>query len=143
MAQMNKRPSGTKDNRSKQLEDELTGQIESQKALVETGRDEKKDTKYKQEANSAYRAFATKQGRRRRHPDRVLAQFAAISETTSNAESAWEKALMHEQERVEVPSDYTPKEDDMIANQSGLVTTAMQNYEASRAKLERYHLSGV
>ena len=45
MAQMNKKPSGTKDNRSKKLEDELTGQIESQKALVETGRDEKKDTK--------------------------------------------------------------------------------------------------
>ena len=50
---------------------------------------------------------------------------------------------MHENERTEVPSDYIPKEDDMIASQAGLVTTAMGNYEKSKAKLERYHMVGV
>ena len=138
---MNKKPEGVP--RNKALEQELIGDIEQQKALMETGRDEKKNNPFKKTANKAYRGFAIKQGVRRRHPDTVLAQFKAIVETTSNASSAWEKALMHEQQRVEVPEEYKAKDEDMIANQAGLVTTALDNFMASKSKMERYHLAGA
>lgn len=141
MAQMNKRPADVP--RRQELEKELIGEIESQKALVETGTDKVADgNKFHRDANRNYKGFAIKQGVRRRHPDRVLAQFAAIVDQTSNAQSAWEKALMHEQQRVEVPEEYKAKDAEMISNQVGLVTTALDNFAKSKSKFERVYSMG-
>lgn len=132
---MNKRPEGVP--RRKQLEDELVGDIVSQKSEVETGKYENTHTKHSRQAREQNKIFQIRQGRRRRHPDRVLAQFELITKQTENASSAWEKALMHEQQRVEVPSEYKAKDRGMVANQVGLVTTAMDNYIKSKGKFER------
>jgi Fe-S cluster assembly scaffold protein SufB len=135
MAQMNKRPAGV--SRRKELEDELVGDIIDKKQEVETGKYENTHTKYSRQATKSNRIFQIRQGRRRRHPDRVLAQFGQIVKETENASSAWEKALMHEQQRVEVPQEYKAKDSGMVANQVGLVTTAMDNYIKSKGKFER------
>lgn len=143
---MNKRPEKSVPNRIKDLEDELTGKVAMSQLDADTGKDTQKPgkstTKLHNDALREYRQFAIKQGRRRRHPKTVLAQFDAITKTTSNAESAWERALMHEQERVEVPQEYQAKDADMIANQVGLVTTALDNYMKSQNKFDRYSLAG-
>ena len=132
---MNKRPEGVP--RRKQLEDALLSDVVDHKTEVETGKYENTHTKFSQGAREANRIFQIKQGRRRRHPDRVLAQFDQITKETENASSAWEKALMHEQQRVEVPTEYKAKDSSMVANQVGLVTTAMDNYVKSKGKFER------
>lgn len=141
MAQMNKKPAGV--SRKDALEKELIGEIENQKQLVETGHSKNVENKFHNQEINAYRQFAIKQGIRRRHPDRVLAQFAQILKETTNASSAWEKAIMHEQQRVEVPSEYKPDTESFLANQTGLVTTALDNYVRSKGKFERTVLAGV
>ena len=66
-----------------------------------------------------------------------MAQFKLIVDQTENASSAWEKALMHEQQRTEVPQEYKAKDSGMVANQVGLVTTALDNFMKSKNKFER------
>ena len=132
---MNKRPEGVP--RRKQLEDELLSDIVAKKTEVETGKYENTHTKLSRNARETNRIFQIRQGRRRRHPDRVLAQFEQITKETEHASSAWEKALMHEQQRVEIPSEYKAKDRGMVANQVGLITTAMDNYIKSKGKFER------
>lgn len=132
---MNKRPSGV--SRRKELEDELVGEIVNKKQVVESGKYENTHTKTGRAAREQNRIFQIRQGRRRRHPDRVLAQFQQIVKETENASSAWEKALMHEQQRVEVPQEYKARDSGMVANQVGLVTTALDNYMKSKGKFER------
>ena len=139
---MNKRPAGVP--RKTALEKELIGEIEGQAQLVETGKDRVVDgNKFHRKNMAAYKQFSIKQGVRRRHPSRVLAQFAQIVKETSNASSAWEKALMHEQQRVEVPEEYKADSSSMTVNQTGLVTTALDNYTRSKGKFERTVLTGV
>jgi hypothetical protein len=135
MPQMNKRPAGV--NRRTELEDDLVGDIIDKKQIVETGKHENETTTFGKQHREANRIFQIKQGRRRRHPDRVLAQFKQIVDQTENASSAWEKALMHEQQRTEVPTDYKAKDSGMVANQVGLVTTALDNFMKSKNKFER------
>jgi hypothetical protein len=135
MPQMNKRPEGV--NRRTQLEDDLVGQIIDKKQIVETGKHENETTVYGKQQREINKIFQIKQGRRRRHPDRVLAQFKQIVDQTENASSAWEKALMHEQQRVEVPQEYKAGDSGMVANQVGLVTTALDNFMKSKSKFER------
>jgi len=140
MAQMNKRPQGV--SRRSELEKDLIGDITAKKALVDSGKD-RKDTPFNLNMRAENRAFQIKQGVRRRHPERVLSQFKAIVEETSNANSAWEKALMHEQERVEIPEEYKVSGGDMMTQQTGLVTTALDNFMKSKSKFERMHAAGV
>jgi hypothetical protein len=135
MPQMNKRPEGV--NRRTQLEDDLVGEIIDKKQIVETGKHENETTVYGKQQREINKIFQIKQGRRRRHPDRVLAQFKQIVDQTENASSAWEKALMHEQQRVEVPQEYKANDSGMVANQVGLVTTALDNFMKSKSKFER------
>lgn len=135
MPQMNKRPEGV--SRRTQLEDDLVGDILDKKQVVETGTYNNEHNTFGKNAREANRIFQIKQGRRRRHPRRVLAQFEQIVKETENASSAWEKALMHEQQRVEVPQDYKAKDSGMVANQVGLITTALDNYMKSKGKFER------
>lgn len=94
--------------------------------------------------NKKGRAFESRQGWRRRHPTRVLNQFAGVTNTTSSASTRWEEALVHGTKRVELPEDFRPKDDmDGMTNQIGLVTAALENYKASKNKLQRLHLVGV
>lgn len=44
---------------------------------------------------------------------------------------------MHEQQRVEIPQEYKPKDGGMVANQVGVVTTALDNYTKSKGKFTR------
>ena len=64
MAQMNKRPSGV--TRRGELEKELIGDIEEQKAKVEAGRDIV-DTPFSRQAAGATKQFQIKQGIRRKN----------------------------------------------------------------------------
>lgn len=132
---MNKRPSDV--SRKSELENELLGAITDQKEEVETGKFKNTTTSFSKGAREMNKIFQIKQGRRRRHPDRVLAQFEQIVEETTNAESAWEKALLHEQERTAIPQEYVAKDNGMVANQVGLITTALDNYARSKGKFER------
>lgn len=137
---MNKKPGAS---RRSELEKELIGDILTQQETTETGKDRSKDgNQFHRENLRDWRSFAIKQGVRRRHPTRVLSQYAQIVKETSNAETAWEKALLHEQERLEIPEEYKTS-DGMIANQTGLVTTALDNYKRSQNKFERTMLTGV
>lgn len=131
---MNKRPGKS---RRSELEGALTAQIIDQKESVDTGKFQNTHTKFSGAARSNNRIFQIKQGKRRRHPDRVLHQFQVIKQETEHAESAWEQALLHEQERTEVPMEYKTKDGGMVSNQMGLVTTALDNYTRSKGKLER------
>lgn len=64
--------------------------------------------------------------------------------TTSSASSLWEKALLYETKRVDMPKDFRPQGDsDGMVNQMGVVSTALDNYKASKNKFQRMHLVGV
>lgn len=137
---MNKRPSGV--SRRGDLEKELTAQIEGRQEVAEQGR-ETVATQINTRSAAAQQQFSIQQGVRRRHPERVLSQYAGISKETSNAESVWEKALMHEQARVEIPEEFKAQDAEMGVNQMGLVTTALDNYTRSKGKFARQFISGV
>lgn len=131
-------------NKRAALEKELIGDIEDKHAEIETGKDRMTFTDpARSMLVNKQRDMYIKQGIRRRHPDRVLAQFAGIKMDTSNAESAWEQAIMHEQDRTEIPEGYRVKGGDMIANQTGLITTALDNFQKSKNKFNRVLMPGV
>lgn len=94
--------------------------------------------------NTYGRALEIKQGWRRRHPQRVLNQFAGIADTTSSASSKWEEAMIWGTKRVELPEEFRPEGDsDGMSNQLGIVTASLDSYKASKEKLKRMHLVGV
>lgn len=136
---MNKKPQAS---RRSELEKELIGDIVDTQQQADTGKLHK-DNQYGKANRNAWKSFAIKQGVRRRHPTRVLSQYAQIVKETSNAESAWEKALLHEQERLDVPEEYKVTDGGMVANQTGLVTTALDNFKRSKNKFSRTLISGV
>lgn len=112
---------------------------------LETGRRHiNEGTKFQRDANRDNRRLGIVQGLRRRHPHRVLNQFDGVMKSTSSAAMTWEQAMIHETKRVELPKDFRPKDDmEGMSNQVGIVTTALDNYKASRAKFERMHLVNV
>ena len=133
---MNKRPQGQATSARDKLEKELIGDIENRKLTSDTGRSTGASP-YALEARNRNSMFSIKQGVRRRHPNRVLHQFQQVALETSNAETSWEKALMHEQTRTTIPEEYKAKDSDMLVNQMGLVTTALDNFKKSKEKLVR------
>lgn len=136
--QLNKTPASAVSNKRDALEAELTGKMEERKDQMDAGRfKHEKGDKLAQAARSKYKEFSIKQGRRRRHPSVVLAQFAEIAKQTSNAGSAWERALMAEHQRTTIPKDYKVKDTDMIASQIGIVQAAQDNYSKSRSKFDQ------
>jgi hypothetical protein len=141
MAQMNKRPERT--SRRGELEKELIGEITDEQTKAETGRFENTDDKYTLKKDRQQRTLSISQGVRRRHPDKVLHQYHTINRDTESAESQWEKALLHEDQRADVPEEYKIKQHDMIANQMGLVTVALDNYARSKGKFSRTQIVGV
>ncbi len=142
---MNKKPGDAGGDRRSQLEADLVGEEMGRRQEIETGRRHVNEgTQFQQQANRANRTLAISQGVRRRHPHRVLNQFHGINATTSSAASTWEQALVYETKRVELPKEFIPKgDDDGMVNQLGIVTTALENYKASKGKFSRLHLIGV
>jgi ribosomal protein L35AE/L33A len=143
MAQQNKKPSV--DSRRADLEKDLIGEELELKMEMETGRRHVNEgSKYQQRVRKQNKMLSIQQGFRRRHPNRVLNQYQGIVKTTSSASSLWEKALQYETKRVDMPKDFRPRDDtDGMVNQMGVVTTALDNYKASRNKFQRMHLIGV
>ena len=133
------------DSRRAELEADLIGDEAMHNSELETGRRHVNEgTKFQRDANRKNRHFQIQQGLRRRHPGRVLNQFAGVYKSTSHAKNQWEQALLYETKRVDLPKDFRPKGDtDGMVNQIGLVTTALENYKSSRGKFERMHLVGV
>lgn len=138
---MNKRPQGVP--RRTELEKELIGDITDEQTVAETGRYEHTNDQYTKASHKQNRRFAIQVGVRRRHPEKVLSQYHEINKGTESAQSQWEKALIHEDQRVEVPEEYKIKQHDMIANQMGLVGIALDNYVKSKGKFSRTQIVGV
>jgi hypothetical protein len=143
MAQQNKKPSV--DSRRAGLEADLIGEELELKTELETGhRHVNEGSKFQKRINRQNKMLQIQQGFRRRHPNRVLNQYQGIMKTTSSASSLWEKALLYETKRVDMPKDFRPQGDsDGMVNQMGVVSTALDNYKASKNKFERMHLVGV
>ena len=133
------------DSRRAELEADLIGDELDMRRELETGRRHiNEGTKFQQNANKVNRYLGISQGLRRRHPHQVLGQFHGIMKSTSSAAMTWEKAMIHETKRVELPKEFRPKDDmEGMANQVGIVTTALDNYKASKAKFARMHLVNV
>lgn len=135
MAQMNKRPdSGTSARES--LEKELMGNQIKDQVEKDTGRAHH-PTQYSSLIAQSSENFQIRQGTRRRHPLRVLQQYDGVYNTTSDAESMWEQALVHAHERVGIDDIYQPKGDvSMLNSQLGLVQASNVNSKKSTMKLE-------
>jgi hypothetical protein len=147
MVKMNKKveikASGS--DRSKTLETDLIGEETGQKQAMETGRRHVDEgTSFQRNANKANKMLGIQQGFRQRHPHSVLGQYDGVMKTTSTAASSWEKALLHETTRTEMPKEFRVSGDsDGMVNQVGVVTTALENYKASKGKFSRMHMIGV
>jgi hypothetical protein len=149
MVQMNKKvmKAVAGSDRSKSLESDLIGDADRgvNQQELETGRRHvEEETKFQHRATKANSMLGIQQGFRRRHPHAVLGQYDGVMKTTSTAASSWEQALLYETERTEMPKEFRPKGDgDGMVNQVGVVTTALENYKASKGKFSRMHLIGV
>ena len=147
MAQMNKKVKSATagSERSKTLETDLIGDDLAQKAAMETGRRHVDEgTEFQRNANKANKMLGIQQGFRQRHPHSVLGQYDGVMKTTSTAASSWEKALLYETKRTDMPKEFKVTGDsDGMVNQVGVVTTALENYKASKSKFSRFHLIGV
>lgn len=145
MAQQNKSKQGSAGSRRAELERELMNQDSSLLSQEkDTGRRQIEENPLRQSSKYNSRSYMIKQGIRRRHPHRVLHQFDGVRQGTDTAGSLWEQALMHENERTELPKEFQPKDDAQgMANQMGLLTTAMDNYRKSKNKLQRLFLVNV
>lgn len=143
MPEMNKKPEGS--TRVTELEKELIGKEAEHQQEIEVGRRRvHQGNDWDITTNKGAKMFAVKQGIRMRHPDRVLHNFSAAVTGTDNPESLWEQALMQEQNRINLPQEYRPEGDSkMMVNQLGVVSTALDNYEGSKFKLDRVHMIGV
>ncbi len=86
--------------------------------------------------------MAIRQGWRRRHPSLVLNQFTAVAQGSTNPSEQWEKAMLEDTERAELPEYYKKLKSDGYANQVGLVATAFKNFENSKRKLSTGILIG-
>jgi hypothetical protein len=101
-------------------------------------------TPFQANALKSNRLFQIRQGKRRRHPNAVLNQFKAMSETTSDASEQWEKSLLWETERASLPKEFKPRKDVTgMSTQLGISAVAAKNYKNSKPKLDQMFLVGV
>jgi hypothetical protein len=112
---------------------------------IATGRSKVlENNKYQRRATTTSRSFRIANGLRRRHPGKVLNKYKGVLSTTSDSASLWEKALIHETKRVDMPKEFRPTGDsDGMVNQVGIVSVALDNYKASKQKFSRLHLVGI
>lgn len=140
MAQMNKQPKGATSSNRERLEKELIESVQEggagQNAEVDTGRPHRETAWQSLLANKMH-TFASKQGVRRRHPDRLLQQHdGMITSSKDNAQSYAADSLNFDQNRVQLPQEYKYDGDSkMLANQFYLVQVAARNAKESREKL--------
>jgi hypothetical protein len=101
-------------------------------------------SRFQRKATTDNKSFRIRQGLRRRHPGRVLNQFQGMTQTSTESASLWEKALLHDTKRVDMPREYRVTGDsDGMVNQMGIVSVALDNYKASKQKFSRLHLVGI
>jgi hypothetical protein len=144
MVQQNKKP--VVSARRAALEASLINQNENENvAGIETGRRHiREKSTFQRAATKKAKLLRISQGLRHRHPKTVLNQFKAMASTTSESSSLWEKALVDQTKRVDMPTEYRPSGDsDGMVNQMGIVSVALDNYKASKKKFSRLHLVNV
>ena len=133
--------------RTKELEDELSGNIVNQESRysVEAGRDVMTDLTPWQRQALAFTTgrFAIKQGFRRHHPNRTLSSYSSALSNHKNPRFGWEKAIEEETKRTQIPRVYKKAEHPMAVNQLGLVETALKNYNNSRSRMQMVNMVGV
>ena len=143
-SKMNKRVASASGS-VKALESELLGETLTGNSSMnaDAGRDVSTDlTPWQRQALGKQRQLVIRQGWRRRHPDRVLNQFTAVAQGSTNPNEQWEKAMLDDTERTELPEYYKKVKHEGYANQVGLVATAFKNYQASKNKLSSGILIG-
>ncbi len=116
-------------------EERATGRVDY------VGKNKQRENRY----NNQEKMLHIRHGVKVRHPRRVLHQHEGLQSSTDHVSTAWEKSLMHDQERINIPDEYKVKgaDDGMIASQLGLVSTALDNFKQSKNKLSRVLNVGV
>lgn len=99
-------------------------------------------TPWQKQALGTQTRMVIRQGFRRRHPHRVLNQFTAVVQGSTNPTEQWENAMIEDTERAELPEWYKKTNNAGYATQIGLVQTALQNFKKSKHKLTSGHLIG-
>lgn len=143
---MNKRVRSSVGEKTKALEAELSGSTKtiSSTYSVEAGRDVQTQlTPWQRQALGNQLQFAQRQGFRRRHPNTMLNQFAGVVRTTASPKMKWEQYIEAENERVQLPETTKKGRNEYVANQMGLVETALENYVKSKEKLNAIVSVGV
>lgn len=143
---MNKRVSSSVSAKTKELEAELSSKDKAVQSTysVEAGRDIQTDlTSWQRQALGNQEQFAQRQGFRRRHPSKMLNEYAGVVKTNKNPKMKWEEFIAAENERVQLPETTKKGRNVYAANQMGLVQTAMENYAKSREKLSAIVPVGV
>jgi hypothetical protein len=73
----------------------------------------------------------------------MLNQFAGVAKTNTNPKMKWEQYIEEENERVQLPETTKKGRNVYASNQMGLVETALQNFVASKQKLNAIVAVGV
>lgn len=143
---MNKRVRSSVSAKTKALEDELSVKNTKTQSTysVEAGRDVQTDlTSWQKQALGSQDQFAQKQGFRRRHPSKMLNEYAGVVKTNTNPKMKWEQYIDAENERVQLPETTKKARNVYVANQMGLVELALQNFVQSKQKLNAIVAVGV
>ncbi len=146
MNTMNKRVRSSVSAKTRDLEEELAGKNIKQQSTysVEAGRDVQTDLNpWQRQALGNQEQFAIRQGFRRRHPTALLNQFGAAVKTNVNPKMKWEQFMEAENERVQLPEITKKARNVYVANQLGLVETALKNFVQSKEKLNSIVAVGV
>lgn len=145
MPQLNKTPSGATSSRLQALQDDLVADRQAQEEEIASGHVKVREhSAWQDSQRRAFRGFAIKQGRRRRHPDHVLNQFRGAKQGLEKADSVWEEALEDEEDRVTLDKRYKAgKETTLLTAQFGLHAVADQNFSRGRHKLDQIALVGI
>lgn len=143
---MNKRVRSSVSAKTKALEDELSVKNTKTQSTysVEAGRDVQTDlTPWQKQALGSQDHFAQRQGFRRRHPSKMLNEYAGVVKTNTNPKMKWEEYIDAENERVQLPETTKKGRNVYAANQMGLVELALQNFVQSKQKLNAIVAVGV
>lgn len=111
---------------------------------MEAGRDVQTHlTGWQRSALGNTEQFAAKQGFRRRHPHRLLGDFTEQTKGTNAPKMKWETFMKESNERIQMPETTKKARNEYMANQLGLVDLALQNFVASKEKLNSIVSVGV
>lgn len=117
-------------------------EVVNQQSLYESGTQANGNNPQSRLRQSQSRAFEVTQGVRRRHPNSVLSNYAAVTESNTNPHTTWEKSLEEENEMSSLPKVYQTQ-GQLSAVQLGIVRTADDNFQRSKTKLNTMYVAGV